>query len=246
MDRLKQLILNRYPDINISYFNDVAGKCKNIKQQLRLIETLRSNTNRIVVIERTGYIHFNKLASEMFGNKINGESLNDYRFILLRGNNQAISVNWLKELQHIVKHILYMHDKLECNICYICYNALGDDDSNSTQCYHCKNIMCLGCAQQLFDTTPYWCPYCCNHLVFPEISKPSGECSAELDYCLQIMMAHAIPNGKVQPRVYIASLPVCNIKRLCSLGASRNHNFEEMFLERTAIDTQELLMPMLK
>ena len=178
----------------------------------------------------------------MFGNKINGDCLNDYRFILLRGEKQAISMNWLEELEHIVKHVLSpMQDNLGCSICY---NQIATDD-DSTQCYHCKNIMCLGCAQQLFDTTPYWCPYCCNHLVFPEISKPIGECSAELDYCLQMMMAHVVPNGKVQPQTYVASLPACNIDKLCSLGASRNHSFEEIFVERMAFNAQEFAMPLL-
>ena len=40
MDDLKQIIINRYPDVNISYFNDVASRCENFKQQLRLIEKL--------------------------------------------------------------------------------------------------------------------------------------------------------------------------------------------------------------
>ena len=50
MEHLKQIIINRYPDVKISCFNDVASHCKNFKQQIHLIEQLCKDENRIVII----------------------------------------------------------------------------------------------------------------------------------------------------------------------------------------------------
>ena len=173
MEKLKQILLDRYPNININYFNDVAPHCKNIKQQLILINNLRKDDNRVVIIERSSNIRFNKLARELIG-ELDSTSLNDYCFILLRGPAKAIAMNDLPELNHIVKHVL-------CPIksdCGICYNTTTDD---VTGCYHCKTLFCMSCAQRLYDTTLYFCPYCCNHLIFPELCKPSGDYHEELE-----------------------------------------------------------------
>ena len=115
-------MLDRYPNININYFNDVAPHCKNIKQQLILINNLRKDDNRVVIIERSSNIRFNKLARELIG-ELDSTSLNDYCFILLRGPAKAIAMNDLPELNHIVKHVLC---PIKCD-CGICYNTTTDD-----------------------------------------------------------------------------------------------------------------------
>ena len=145
MERLKQIILNRYPDINISYFNDVATHCKKFKQQLLLIEQLCKDENRTVIIERNSNVRFNKLANEIIGG-LDSTSLNDYRFILLRSKAKAISMNWLDELQHIVKHILFPM-KQECGVCY---KRIAEEDDDVVGCYPCKSLTCIGCAQRLY------------------------------------------------------------------------------------------------
>ena len=159
---MKQIILNIYPSVNISYFNDVASRCKNFKQQLRLIESLCKDNNRVIIIERSSNIRFNKLAQELIG-ELDNTSLNYYCFILLRGPAKAIAMNWLQELQYIVKHVL-CHMKSECGVCY---NCIAEE---ATCCYHCKTMFCMDCSQHLYDTTLYFCPYCCNHLMFPELT----------------------------------------------------------------------------
>ena len=226
MDRLKQIILNRYPSVNITYFNDVASGCNNFKQQLLLIEKLCKDQNTIVIIERSNNIRFNKLAQELIG-ELDSTSLNDYCFILLRGPAKAIAMNWLHELQYIVKHVLCPM-KSECGICY---NYIVDE---ATCCYHCKTMFCMDCAQHLYDTTSYFCPYCCNHLIFPELCKPSGDYHEYLEYVIRELMEPATIDGKVRYDMCVIALPPHTIDMLCKLGASRNNNFDEVFLERMA------------
>lgn len=235
MDRLKQIILNRYPDVNISYFNDVASRCKHFKQQLRLIESLCKDNNRVIVIERSSNIRFNKLAQELIG-ELDSTYLNDYCFILLRGPAKAIAMNWLHELQYIVKHVLCPMTS-ECGICY---NYIADE---ATCCYHCKTMFCMDCAQHLYDTTLYVCPYCCNHLIYPELCKPSGEYHECLEYLIRELMVPATIDGKVRPDMCVAELPSHTIDKLCELGASRNSNFEVPFLERMAHSTTNCKIP---
>ena len=62
MDRLQQIILNIYPSVNINYFNDVAPRCTNSTQQLRWIEPICKDKNRVIIIELSGNMRFNKLA----------------------------------------------------------------------------------------------------------------------------------------------------------------------------------------
>ena len=115
MERLKQIVLDRYPDVKITYFNDVATHCKSFKQQIQLVEQLSKNKNRKAIIERDNNIRFNKLAKEIIG-ELNSTHLIFSRFILLRGNAKAISMNRLDELKRIVKHILFFKTR-ECGIC---------------------------------------------------------------------------------------------------------------------------------
>jgi len=238
MERLKQIILSRYPNIKISVFNEVATHCKSFKQQIQLIEQLCKHENRIVIIERNSNIRFNKLANELIG-ELSSTGLNSYRFILLREKAKAISMNCLDELQYIVKHIL-------CPItqeCGVCYNRIADGD-DVIVCYHCKSLLCICCSQHLYNTTAYWCPYCCNHLIYPEICKPS-QYNAELDDCMRLIMEPIAPNGILPPMTYVASLHTDTIDKLCKLGASRNNNFSEYFVKRRAVDIKMREVPIL-
>ena len=47
-------------------------------------------------------------------------------------------------------------------------------------------------------------------------------------------MEVAIIYGKVSPELCVAALPSHTIDKLCELGASRNNNFDEVFLGRMA------------
>ena len=149
-------------------------------------------------------------------------------------------MNWLDELKHIVKHILF-HMKQECGVCY---NRIAEDEG-LVGCYHCKTMMCVSCAQHLFETTAYWCPYCCNRVIYPELCKPSGEYNTELDHYIKLLMKHAIPDDLVQPIAHVAALRPCTIDKLCDLGVSRNSNFDEHFVERMAMNTKVSKIPIL-
>ena len=83
----------------------MATHCKSFKQQIQLIEQLCKHTNIIVIIDRDNHVQFNELANEIIG-ELNNTDFNRYRFILLRGNAKAISMNRLDELKRIVKHII--------------------------------------------------------------------------------------------------------------------------------------------
>ena len=105
--------------------------------------------------------------------------------------------------------------------------------------------MCVGCAQHLFNTTAYLCPYCCIHLVYPELCKPAGEYNAELDSYIKLLMRPAISDGLVPPITYVAALHPSTIRKLCELGASRNNDFAEHFVECMATETKICKIPKL-
>ena len=148
-------------------------------------------------------------------------------------------MNRLDELQYIVKHI-------RCPMareCGICYNRIADGE-DVIACYHCKSMMCICCSQHLFNITAYWCPYCRNHLIYPETCKPS-EYNAELDDCIKLLMEPLTSNGILPPMTHVASLHPRTIDELCELGASRNNNFDGHFVTRMAVDIKMREIPML-
>jgi len=149
-------------------------------------------------------------------------------------------MNWLDELQHIVKHILFPVKK-ECGVCY---NHIAEDE-DVTGCYHCKSLLCAGCAMSLLNTTAYWCPYCRNHLIYPEICRPSGEYNAELDNYMRMLVRPTISNGLLPPTTYVAALHPLTIDKLCELGASRNNGFDEHFVKRMASEFRTCKIPIL-
>ena len=51
MEKLRQLILYRYPNVQISYFNDVISKCKDTNKLLTLLSNMRKDSDRFIIIE---------------------------------------------------------------------------------------------------------------------------------------------------------------------------------------------------
>ena len=149
---------------------------------------------------------------------------------------KSVAMNWLQELQYIVKHVL-CHMKSECGVCY---NCIAEE---ATCCYHCKTMFCMVCAQHLYDTTLYFCPYCCNHVMFPELCKPSGESHEYLDYVIRELMELATIHGKVRPDMCVAELPSHTIDQLYEVGVSRHSNFEVPCLGPMAHSTTDLKIP---
>ena len=82
-------------------------------------------------------------------------------------------------------------------------------------CYHCKNEVCLTCAQQLFDTTPDLCPSCGRHYLYPQLGKPGDieRDTAELEFHIQRMIQQCKSyitdsNGKLKQHTLLMGLPI--------------------------------------
>ena len=103
--------------------------------------------------------------------------------------------------------------------------------------------MCICCSQHLFNTTAYWCSYCCNYLIYPELCKPSGEYHDELDGYIKSLMEPAAPNGILPRIICVAALPPNTIDKLCELGASRNNYFDEEVVQCMAVDIKTRKIP---
>ena len=52
MEKLKQRVLFRYPDVKISCFNDVIDKCSDTSKLLELVTKMRENSDRFIIVER--------------------------------------------------------------------------------------------------------------------------------------------------------------------------------------------------
>ena len=148
-------------------------------------------------------------------------------------------MNSLDELQHIVKHIIFPMNQ-ECGVCY---NSI--DAEEVVACYHCAALLCAGNAKRLLYTTAYWCPYCRNHLIYPEICRPSVEYIAELDDYMRMLVRPTMSNGLLPPTTYVAALHPLTIDRLCELGASRNNGFDEHFVKYIASEFRTCKIPIL-
>ena len=220
MNELHSLIKHRYPDTHIINFNDKSLQCKNYKHQMRLLNNLRTNDNTFITIERASNIKFNKFAIELsgeYGDEIDVSIANNLCLIIIRGKKVALLDAEQYEIPSILKHLF--HDiSHECGLCCNDFTS----DNAEFKCYHCKSSMCGTCAQRLFDTTSFWCPYCQTHLLFPEISRPY-ECHDELDSTLNQLMDGFTKVGKLNMNtVKLGKLPTDTLHLLSELGARIN------------------------
>ena len=184
MEKLRQRLLHRYPELKISYFNDVISKCKDTNILLTLLSNMRKHEDRFIIIENINKNIFREFAHQLIGDgeKIN-KMLKSYEFIIIRGEATSISSDDNDELEFILKQVF---DKLQPD-CHICYNQI---EKERITCYHCKNEICLTCAQELFETTAYWCPFCGHHYIYPQLGKPSNieQDMTELEFHLKRMI----------------------------------------------------------
>jgi hypothetical protein len=187
MQRLAIQINNRYPEAKIAYFNNIANGQIDFDTLLLLLSKMRMDENRFIIIEKIDKKQFYKFAKSLFDSKHTERGMLVYNFILIRGKSTALAVGDPKEIEFILKQSLGDMQ----NECAICCNDLKLDD-NAVHCYHCRNKMCLKCAQTLFDTTLYWCPFCCHHLLLPQIAKPRDvdDAMEELDEYLAYIIQH--------------------------------------------------------
>ena len=104
-------------------------------------------------------------------------------------------------------------------------------------CYHCKSEICLTCAQQLFETTVYWCGFCGHHCLFPDLGEPSNidHDITELEFHIRRMMQQFKPqitnsHGKLLSTAYIGlSFEIC--AELYGMGATIT-DFNKNYLDR--------------
>ena len=149
-----------------------------------------------------------------------------YTFIIRR-RNVAISRDDDDDLAFILKQIC---DKRQSE-CSICYNDMVKN--KRINCYHCRNDICLNCAQQIFDTTAYWCPFCSHHYIYPQLAKP-GNIELDttyLDFHIKRMMIQCKSyitdnHGKLKPLTLLMGLPAETCAAFYQLGA-RIAEFDE-------------------
>lgn len=221
MCKLHSQIKQRYPDNKIINFNNKISQCKSYKQQLKLLGKLRADNNVFITIERACNIKFNKFVLDLYNDSdhdIDASLANKFCYLIIRGEKTALLNTNQDEIQSTLKHLFY-DDPHECGLC--CNEFISDDDVFT--CYHCKASMCVTCAQHLFDTTSFFCPWCATHLFFPEISKPY-DCEDELDFALKKLMAICVPDGQLNNTdIAIGELSKNITHMLFELGARRNH-----------------------
>jgi len=231
MERLRQRILHRYPDVKINYFNDVMNRCSDTNKLLTVLSNLRKDVDRFIIIENTNYTVFREFAYKLFDEDVLlNKRLKRYRFIIIRGEGSAISMNVHDELEFILKHVCGQKHT-ECNIC--CNEFQGE----CVNCYHCKNDICFTCAQQLFDTTAYWCPFCGYHYLYPQLGKPSDieQDASELEFQIRRMMqqckSHITDNtGKLKQHTMLIGLPFETCAKFHQWGA-KIADFDEDYLQ---------------
>jgi hypothetical protein len=89
MDRIVRTIVYRYPDAKITEFNKIAHKHIEFDKLITLLNKLRMDENRFVIIEkRTHKKRFDKFVKSLFEPKMPTEDLHLYNVILTRGEKQ--------------------------------------------------------------------------------------------------------------------------------------------------------------
>ena len=148
-----------------------------------------------------------------------------------RFNSRAIAISKddHDELDFILKHVLASRQPE----CHICYNEI---EPEGVVCYHCKNEICLNCAQQLFDTTAYWCAFCGHHYIYPNLGKPSNiqQDVTELEFNIRRMIQQCKSyitdsDGKLKSQTTLIGLPMETCVRFHQLGATIA-DFDEGYL----------------
>jgi hypothetical protein len=201
---------------------------------MKALEQMRQDSSMFIVIERQSKIRFNKFATEIIGvDRLAGTRLNDYQFIIISGEKVSISTNNREELRFILKQVFKDY---ECE-CVICYREIKDAERQS--CYHCRNPICMNCAQTLFDTTAYWCVICGRHYLFPELGKPK-DINIDLEV-LDVNIKRVIQKykprltdeqGNLHPMTQYTEL-VPELKEVFKdLGATINDDFDGHYLSR--------------
>jgi hypothetical protein len=236
MDRIVRTIVYRYPDAKITEFNKIAQTHIEFDKLITLLNKLRMDENRFVIIDKkTNKKRFEKFVKSLFGPKVPTEDLPLYNVILTRGDKTAITIGEQDEIDFILKHTL-TDVETECVLC------CNDIDINATvyheriRCYHCRNSICVTCAQTLFDTTLFWCPFCGHHYIFPQIAKPTDiDIDTETldDYLTYIIRheKHHIVNdeGQLYKTFWISLAPNVLVK-FALYGATVVDTFDEEFL----------------
>jgi len=104
MDTLKGAILSRYPDAKITEFSKITGRGVDFNKSLMLIERLRTDINRFVVIKNNSTNTFDKFVTHFFGAKASKKNNTVlYMFILRRGKNSAVVRGSMEELDFILR-----------------------------------------------------------------------------------------------------------------------------------------------
>ena len=133
MDNLRQLISQRHSIRKICYFNDVISKCNSFKQSMKTLQQMRQDSSMFIVIERQSKIRFNKFATEIIGvDRLAGERLNDYQFIIISGQRVSISTNNREELRFILKQVFKNY---ECELCSKRFSELGTKKRHLLYCH---------------------------------------------------------------------------------------------------------------
>ena len=148
----------------------------------------------------------------------------------MRGGNVALSRDDDDELNFTLKQVC---DKRQSER-HICYNDMKN--SKRISCYHCRNEICLTCAPKLYDTTPYWCPFCGHHYIYPQLGKPGDieRDTTDLDFHIQHMMLQrksyiTDSNGKLKPHTLSMGLPIETCAVFHHLGATIAEFDEDYF-----------------
>ena len=239
MEKLRQRILHRYPEVKISYFNDVIAACSDTNKLFTLLSHMRKDKDRFIIIENINKTTFRDYAFKLLGQQtLLNQRVNEYRFIIMRGEAIAISRNVHEELEFILKQVL----KQRQSECRICYNEINGE---RVTCYHCKNEICFTCAQQLFDTTAYWCGFCGHHYLYPNLGKPSDidQDVTELEFHIRRMTQQCISyitdsEGKLIQHTSLIGLPLETCARFHQLGATIA-DFDEDYLQNISNVTKD-------
>ena len=98
MEKLRQRILYRYPGVNISYFNDVMNKCSDTNKLSELLNKMREDLDRFIIIEHLNTNTFRELARKLLGddkriNKIMNSYLLSCEVVLSQYQGMAMT-NW--------------------------------------------------------------------------------------------------------------------------------------------------------
>jgi len=167
MDRLKQIILDIHPEANVHDLTDalLSGDVHKVVKQIKRLT--KYDHNAFVIIANRQLSKFKKILRILGFHDIHQTYDHDAAFILRYKFTGVVS---LCDTEY-VKEAIKMHFAPNHTECTLCCEVFDDDDIRRS-CYWCNNPICKQCILKCIRNTVFWCPFCNNHFIWPQLQRP--------------------------------------------------------------------------